>query len=305
MKINIPKIKIRKNSNTYYLSKYKKRRLFIGAAGILILMLIICLIAMPSDKSNDIKTSVSPASTPKPAPNIPPASVENNLLNIAVNPQTEEGKFCYLTFDDGPTEKVTPKVLDVLKEYNVKATFFMLGRMIEQSPDIAKRAYEEGHLLANHSYSHEYKNLYESGDSFMEEINKTISLISDISGGYSFKLVRFPGGGNTNGEYGEKKQEYKKLLQENGYYYADWNALNGDAEAVNNSTERLLQRVKNTAINNNIVVLMHDASTKSTTAESLPSIIEYLKEQGYEFKRLDEVDYYEKNEKSQNNSMIM
>lgn len=135
--------------------------------------------------------SAEPAATPKPAPQIPPASEQNDLLKIAAEAQGTESKVCYLTFDDGPTTAVTPAILDTLKQYQVKATFFMLGKMVEENPDLAKRAYDEGHLLANHSYSHDYKALYATGESFMGEIEKTNGLIQGIIGEEPFKLIRF------------------------------------------------------------------------------------------------------------------
>ncbi len=283
-----------------------KSRLF--ALCMLVVLLIVLAFSM-AGCGNDSESSPVDAtqeSTPKPAPDIPPASSQNDLLKIAANAKGSENKICYLTFDDGPTAKVTPAILDVLKEQDVKATFFMLGTMMEKNPDIAKRAHEEGHLLANHSYSHDYHALYATGESFLDEIKKVENLIRNITGEEPFKLMRFPGGSQNSGKYGEHKQKYKLLLQENGYYYADWNALNGDAEGNNRAPEQLLGRLKETVMQDNTVVLMHDASTKMTTADALPSIIQYLKEQGYEFRRMDEIPYYsEDEEKPVESTMIL
>ncbi|MBR5152058.1 MAG: polysaccharide deacetylase [Clostridia bacterium] len=237
-------------------------------------------------------TSSEPTSLPKATPAIPPAREQNDLLKIATEvPDTGE-KYCYLTFDDGPTKEVTPAVLDALKAENVKATFFLLGRMIEKNPDIAKRVHEEGHLLANHTYSHQYEELYATGESFLAEVEKTNGLIKDIIGEEPFRLIRFPGGSQNAGTYGAQKQQYKLLLQENGFYFADWNSLNGDAEGHNRSPGELLARIRETSGSKNIVVLMHDAATKKSTPQALSSIIQYLREKGYTFKRLDEVPYY-------------
>ena len=252
-----------------------------------------------------VAAGAEPTATPKPAPQIPSASEQNDLLKIAVDAQGTESKICYLTFDDGPTAAVTPAILDTLKQYQVKATFFMLGKMIEESPDLAKRVYDEGHLLANHSYSHDYKALYATGESFMGEIEKTNGLIQGITGEEPFKLIRFPGGSYNAGDHAAEKQKYKTLLQEKGYYYADWNALNGDAEGASRSAAQLLEKLKATAAQKNIVVLMHDAAAKKTTAEALPSIIEYLKGQGYEFRRMDEIKYYNTGEEDKPASMIL
>lgn len=86
-------------------------------------------------------------------------------------------KVAYLTFDDGPSVKSTPIILDVLKKYDIKGTFFVLGKMVEQNPKILKRVYDEGHQIGNHSYSHNYNYLYKDSENFMEEIYKTENLI--------------------------------------------------------------------------------------------------------------------------------
>lgn len=224
---------------------------------------------------------------------IPAAAEENDLLQIAVKAEGTEEKVCYLTFDDGPTAEVTPKVLDVLNEKGVKATFFLVGKMIDKNRDLAKREYDEGHLLANHSYSHEYGSLYASAESFWAEIQQTEGRIREVTGEEPFRLIRFPGGSYNAGAYAAEKQQYKELLKQNGYYFADWNCLNGDAERSGvRSAAELLNRVKQTSGAKNIVVLMHDAATKATTAEALPDVIDYLRSEGYVFRRLDEIKYY-------------
>lgn len=264
---------------------------------ILAVALIAVVVAVSINAVNPQTEPIGEASTPvptaKPMPDIPPASEENNLLTIAIKAQGTEEKVCYLTFDDGPTKEVTPAVLDVLKEKGVTATFFMLGKMIDANREIARRVYEEGHLLANHSYSHSYQDLYATGESFLSEIDRTHTLIREVTGEEPFKLIRFPGGGHNAGSFGAEKQQYKLLLQQHGYYYADWNALNGDAEVSGTRpAKQLVQRIRQTSGPKDIVVLMHDAATKKTTPEALPAIIDYLKEQGYVFKRLDEIKYY-------------
>lgn len=241
--------------------------------------------------------------------NIPPASEQNDLLKIAREAQgSADKKICYLTFDDGPTKEVTPKVLDILKKYDVKATFFCLGKMLVANRELAEQEHREGHLIANHSYTHEYKTLYASAESFMDEITKTESIIQEISGKDTLKLIRFPGGGYNAGDHAAQKQVYKQTLKDAGYYYADWNCLNGDAESALKDVDSLLAKVKATATEDNIVVLMHDAAAKTTTPQALGQIIEYLKGKGYEFRRLDQVDYYDNGTssvKEDKNSIIL
>ncbi len=223
---------------------------------------------------------------------MPAAAEENDLLTILRN--SGQTKHCYLTFDDGPTN-ITPKVLDVLRRYNVKATFFEVGSLIEANPDTARRVYEEGHLIANHSDGHNYEKLYASTDSFINEINKCYETIKSVGNGEDpFRLIRFPGGSykSSADSYSPVKQECKTVLKDNGYYYCDWNALNGDAEGKKKDASELLEYMKrNLDGEENVVVLMHDAATKQATVDALPSIIEYFISEGYTFHRLDDVTY--------------
>ncbi len=194
----------------------------------------------------------------------------------------EGEKVAYLTFDDGPTANITPKVLDILKEKNVKATFFTLGKMVASYPEMAKREAAEGHILANHSYSHEYKNIYASPQSLLSEIKKTEEVIVNTVGEESYtRVFRFPGGSF------EKRAELKNALLDIDYVYLDWNALNGDAEGQNVPVEKQMSNLKkSTQGMDSVVILMHDAATKQTTVDALPQIIDYLKEQGYTFRTL-------------------
>ncbi len=217
-----------------------------------------------------------------------PAEKEADLLKAA---KISDGvRTCYLTFDDGPTKSVTPRVLDTLRRYQVKATFFMVGSLIEQNPDMARRVYDEGHFLANHSYSHSYSKLYANETDFMNEINITYDLIAGIEGkSVKNRIFRFPGGGYNAGTWGANKQIYKGKLAENGIRYCDWNALNGDAEGGTRTAAELLERVKKTTGAEDVVILMHDAAAKSTTADALPQVIEYLIGQGFVFKTLAQI----------------
>ena len=207
--------------------------------------------------------------------NIPPATEENDLLQIVKDSVQE--KRCYLTFDDGPTENITPQILDTLRKYNIKATFFEVGSLIDSNFDMARRVYEEGHLIANHSDGHNYEKLYASTDTFINEVNACFQKIDYKSSADSFSPV---------------KQECKPVLKENGYYYCDWNALNGDAEGKKKDAQGLLDYLKsNMPEGQNVVILMHDASAKQATADALPMIIEYLISEGYTFHRLDDINY--------------
>ncbi len=249
-------------------------------------------------ESTDNAQNGNPDNTANPAANqpaasgtIPAASEENNLIEIIAD--SGQTKRCYLTFDDGPTTNITPQVLDALRRYQVKATFFEVGSLIEANPDMARRVYEEGHLIANHSYSHNYDKLYATSDSFITEILDAENVIKGIMNGEEpFKLIRFPGGSYNAGDHAAEKQRYKTVLADNGFYYCDWNTLTGDAEGKTKNAAELLEYLKESMEGfNNIIVLMHDASTKQATADALPSVIEYVRSQGYTFHRLDDIDY--------------
>lgn len=254
---------------------------------------------VPENANNEITENATTAPTDAPKTqniagiaDIPSPEEENDLLKIVENSSAEY--YAYLTFDDGPTKKITPQILDTLRRYDVKATFFEVGAYIRQNTDLARRVYEEGHLIASHSDSHDYDKLYESEASFKNEIETSYEAISDVSDVEPFKLIRFPGGSYNAGDHAKEKQEYKKTLADMGFYYIDWNTLNGDAEGRTKDADGLLEYLKENMPSKegkNIVVLMHDASTKQATADALPKIIEYLSSEGYSFHRLDDIPY--------------
>ena len=207
-----------------------------------------------------------------------------NSKNKMSNIYNTNTKIAYLTFDDGPSQAVTPLILDVLKEQNIKATFFVLGSNVNKNPDIVKRAYIEGHYIANHGYSHNYSKIYSKAENVLNEYNKTEKAIQKAIGdnGYSSHLFRFPGG-YTGGKYEKIKQKAGKLLNESNIAYIDWNVLTGDAEGANTKEKIMENMEKHIKEKGNIVVLMHDASTKILTYETLNEVINYLRNQGYTF----------------------
>jgi len=193
-------------------------------------------------------------------------------------------KIVYLTFDDGPSEAVTNLILDVLKEQNIKATFFVLGSNVSKYPEIVKRAYTGGHYIANHGYSHNYKKIYASAQSVLEEYNKTEKAIQEAIGvsEYSSHLFRFPGG-YFGSSYKKIKRQAGNLLNKNDISFIDWNVLTGDAEGAN-TKEKIFENVKQYSQDKaNIVLLMHDSSSKILTYETLTEVINYLKGEGYIF----------------------
>lgn len=218
---------------------------------------------------------------------------EAKILNDNANDNVKEvikdkeiGKIAYLTFDDGPSKVVTPQILDILKEYNVKATFFVIGSMAEKSPELLKRIYEEGHTIANHTYSHIYAYIYKNSTNFINDLEKSNETIRAMLGqDYQVNnIMRFPGG-----SFGAQKKSMIKAVTNAGYRYFDWNSLNGDAEGLNFSKEILVNRFIETAKGKKkLIVLMHDTDIKYTTVEALSEIIEYLIDNEYTFGVLDE-----------------
>lgn len=192
-------------------------------------------------------------------------------------------KQVYLTFDDGPSSEVTDQILDILKNYNIKATFFVIGQNAQYYPEILKRIHEEGHSIGIHTYDHNYKKIYSSPDNLQQDIENCLQGIRDILGeDFNTNLYRFPGG-----SYRKNKEIFINRIEEMGLIYYDWNALNGDAEGKNPSESYLINRFNETSNGYNVILsLMHDTNAKTNTVNSLPEIIERLQSEGYEFKKL-------------------
>ena len=215
---------------------------------------------------------------------------EQELENFSNIYKHQDNKRVFLTFDDGPSTSVTPYILDLLSQQNVKATFFVLGSKVEANPDLVKREYDEGHYIANHGYSHKYSEMYSSTQNVLDEYNKTNDLIKNAIGNenYNSLVFRFPGG-SSGGPYNDLKQEAKEVLKQNGIASVDWNALTNDAAGAN-TKEKIMENFYNTVQNKtSIVILMHDAPDKILTYECLPEIIQYFKDNGYEFKTMYDV----------------
>lgn len=206
--------------------------------------------------------------------------IGSDKLNTLPQIQTNPNKVAYLTFDDGPSSDITPKILAILDKYKIRATFFVIGTEILKNESLIKLEHNKGHVVGNHTYAHNPDYLYASVDNFLADLGKNENILKSILSGYKCKLVRFPGGSKY------RPEAIKKAVLSSGYHYADWNCLSRDAEGVTSPSE-LLNNVKITSRNKNkLIVLMHDGKGKSYSAEALPSIIEYLKSQGYVFRQL-------------------
>ena len=171
-------------------------------------------------------------------------------------------KTMYLTFDDGPSEENTMAVLDILKRHNIKATFFLVGESVEKHPEVAKRIAQEGHTIGIHCYNHDYKKLYQSVDSYVEDFEKAWNVIYETTG-VEVKLFRFPGG-SINAYNKKVYADIAEEMTERGYIYFDWNASLEDA-TKHNEPERLLKNAKESTLGRRkIVMLAHDVVYNTT-----------------------------------------
>ncbi|WP_159431528.1 polysaccharide deacetylase family protein [Caldanaerovirga acetigignens] len=213
------------------------------------------------------------------------------LLGRKVSPTWErkKSKVAYLTFDDGPSYN-TPEILEILKEYGIKATFFVNGWNKKNLKEMLKMIYEDGHALGNHTYSHRYEIIYSSVENFMADLKRQEEMIYEAAG-IRPKIVRFPGGSDNlvSLRFGGKDimKKIADKLKEEGYIYVDWNASCGDAAKPPLSKDQMKEAVRRTTKGKNpVVLLLHDLDSKKTTLEILPWIIEYLQSEGYEFETI-------------------
>lgn len=198
-------------------------------------------------------------------------------------------KNVYLTFDDGPDPKVTHQILDTLKQENIKATFFVIGQNINYYKKPFNRIVNEGHSIGLHSYTHELKDVYKSDESFLSEMEKSQSLIKNLTG-QTVSILRFPGG------------TFKRLtptlldkLHAKNYKIYDWHATVDDGMKPRTSANKLVENaISYKGKNNDIIVLLHNRYNNSTTAEALPKLIKHYKSLGYTFKSIsnDTPEYY-------------
>ncbi len=199
----------------------------------------------------------------------------DNLDNLA-----EEGDIprVYLTFDDGPSDN-TDAILDILDDYNIKATFFVVGKDVDTYGDAYKRIVDDGHTIGMHSYSHNYSAIYSSKEAFESDFNEIHDLIFDVTGVDS-KFYRFPGG-SSNKLSNIGMYPFISFLNEEGVEYFDWNVSSGDATSAAFTSAELVDNVMTDVVKyKKSVVLLHDSRGKQATVEALPELIEALQQEG-------------------------
>ncbi len=197
--------------------------------------------------------------------------------------------YVYLTFDDGPSQNITPQILKTLADNNVKATFFVIG-YDEENSELIKEEMNAGHTIGLHGYSHSYSEIYTSLDVLMNNFNKLRDMVYNTTNGYTAKFIRFPGGSSNtvsknycNGIMTAAANEVTSL----GYTYFDWNVDSSDAGGADSSDEVYNNVVAGIQPGRTNIVLMHDSSTHQDTADALQRIIDYCRTNGYELKAID------------------
>lgn len=198
------------------------------------------------------------------------------------------GKIIYLTFDDGPSS-YTSKLLDILKKYNVKVTFFVTG---SGSDEMIKREYDEGHTVGLHTNTHNYGYVYKNADNFFEDLYAIQARVERITGQKSY-IMRFPGGSSNtvsrSADGGTKIMSYlTKEVEKRGFTYFDWNVSSGDAGGAKTSNDVYKNVTRNLSKKRGNMVLCHDFAGNTKTLNALSKIIKYAKKNGYTFKAIDE-----------------
>ena len=192
----------------------------------------------------------------------------------------------FLTFDDGPSEETTGKILDILKEENVSATFFVTSF----GPDnLIKREFDEGHTVALHTASHDYGYIYKSENNYFKDLEKVQNRVYKITG-YKSMIIRFPGGSSNTISARYKRgimTNLTKQVHEKGYKYYDWNSMSGDAEPGTHNAKEMYNNVLKSISKDQVnYVLLHDI--KPYTRDSLRDIIRECKKRGYTFSKITE-----------------
>ena len=234
------------------------------------------------------ETSSEPEITPPPVdPNGP--EYQKKYPDMFV-PQTEKKPFdpndkvVYLTFDDGPSA-LTEDVLNILDEYGVKATFFVVAKDDETSKQRLREIADRGHAIGLHSYTHDYRKIYASVDAFLDDFAKEREIIYSATGEYP-TMFRFPGGSVNS----YNKKTAKAIIDEmtrRGYTYYDWNVSSGDAEYGATRESIYRDTITQTKARTKAIVLCHDTNAKGDTVSQLPAILKELKQSGYRFDKLD------------------
>ena len=256
--------------------------------------------AEPQEQAWSQASSPSDAN-PESLPAVPDAVRETETRPVIL---PDPDKKVYLTFDDGPNSHYTGLILDILNKYDVKATFVVVGSNIERNPDVFNRILAEGHGVVNHTYSHDYKKIYETPQAFLADLERCDQAIAPVAGSGT-NIFRAPGGPSA------LKKSFFELLNKHGYKSLGWNVSSADTDPKGISPEQITENVKSGVIRvENIkrapIILMHDGTeinlsvknpstavqnyirNRESDVAALPDIIEFLLARGYTFALVDE-----------------
>ena len=197
-----------------------------------------------------------------------------------------EKKKVYLTFDDGPGSR-TEEILDILKENEIKATFFVTGKAGDEAEKIYKKIVKGGHTLGMHSYSHIYDEIYESKETFSKDFKKLYDYLHDVTG-YEPQWYRFPGG-STSEHIQLPLETFTDVLESKNVRYMDWNVISPDISNPSAKKEQIASGIAESVSQfDTSVVLLYDSADRPATLKALPLIIEKLKKENYELLPLDD-----------------
>lgn len=206
-----------------------------------------------------------------------------NFKVLAIDEIDVTKKVVYITFDDGPSGKLTNEILDILKQHNAKATFFVIGNLIKGQEKILCRMVDEGHSIGLHTYSHERSKIYRSSKSFIDEMLLSQQLLEEATGKKT-NIIRFPFGCNNNAY--KLTSSMVTALHDNNFKIYDWTVDSTDGMNPNLDPCKIAQKAKTKQ--NTAMVLLHCSYLNKNTAKALPSILKYYEDNHYEFRVIDE-----------------
>lgn len=210
-------------------------------------------------------------------------------------------KQVFLTFDDGPSTDNTPKILNILKENGVHASFFVIGDHLKSYPamqQIVRQEIMDGNAVGDHTFTHVYNELYPNNKIdvpyFMNQVSETQQLLSDLLGpNFATHIVRLPGGYMSRAFYHDPNLvNFNAALDKDHDTALDWTAETGDSGTtavlnVNQLINIMDKDIQSQSNPNQVILLMHDAGAKKDTVTALPSVIKYFKDHGYAFKVIE------------------
>ena len=218
------------------------------------------------------------------------------ILAIFINCNTVHAenineKVVFLTFDDGPSANNTEEIIRILNENNVRATFFVVGENVKSNPKVVTKLKNSNMAIYPHCNNHKYTELYSSEENYFNDLESCNKIIESTTGKTNSKLfVRLPGGSDNLVCNQGTLQTIKMDLIKNNYYYVDWNVDIGDANAIQVSTDTLLNNINKYSGTYEVeVVLMHDLDCKKSTIDALERVINEYKSMGYKFKTFDDI----------------